>query len=320
MRIDRALLNATSASLGARPDMVEKVIQLLHLLNSLNRHPFLKGRWVLKGGSALNLFLLDFPRLSVDIDLNYIGTVERDVMLADRPKVEQAVQAVCAREGLIVTRVPTEHAGGKWRLAYPSSVNEGGNLELDINFMLRTPLWAPVLHDSVVVGEITSAQIPVLDIHELAAGKLAALMARHVSRDLYDTHGLLTRQKLDDEKLRLAFVVYGGMNRKEWRDVRLDDISYSVQELREQLLPVVRHADQMDAVETWAQQMVDECRVQMGRLLPLRDNEVEFLTKLNDRGEILPSLLTDDRDLAGRIATHPMLLWKAQNVRKHKKV
>ncbi len=62
----------------ARPDgfdegTVDKVHHLAHLLNVLNSHPSLRGNWVLKGGTALNLFVLSHPRLSADIDLNYIG-------------------------------------------------------------------------------------------------------------------------------------------------------------------------------------------------------------------------------------------------------
>lgn len=101
-------------------EVIEKVLQLLHLLNTLNSHPFLKGKLALKGGSALNLFLFDLPRLSVDIDLNYIGELERNKMLAERPRIEQAFQAVLAREGFNVKRKPSEHAGGKWRLSYVS--------------------------------------------------------------------------------------------------------------------------------------------------------------------------------------------------------
>ena len=85
-------------STGFNPSMVEKVIHLINLLNALDAHPFLKGKWVLKGGTALNLFVYNLPRLSVDIDLNYIGALGRDEMLADRPKVEQAIQAVFSRE------------------------------------------------------------------------------------------------------------------------------------------------------------------------------------------------------------------------------
>ena len=55
--------------------------------------------------------------------------------------------------------------------------------------------------------------------HELAAGKLAALMARSASRDLFDTRELLRRPELDPILLRVAFVAYGGMNREDWREV-----------------------------------------------------------------------------------------------------
>ncbi len=98
-------------STGFRADVIEKVLHLLNILNTLNSHPFLKGKLALKGGSALNLFVFNIPRLSVDIDLNYIDAVEREEMLADRPKVEQGVQAVFSREGFTVKRIPIEHFG-----------------------------------------------------------------------------------------------------------------------------------------------------------------------------------------------------------------
>ena len=98
-------------SSGFRAEMVEKVLLLLNLLDALNSHPFLKGKWALKGGTALNMFMLNLPRLSVDIDLNYIGTLNREGMLIDRPKLEQAAQALFSREGFTTKRVPDEHAG-----------------------------------------------------------------------------------------------------------------------------------------------------------------------------------------------------------------
>ncbi len=128
-------------STGFAAEMVEKVLHLLNLLDALNSHSFLKGKWVLKGGTALNMFMLDLPKLSVDIDLNYIGTLDREGMLMDRPKLEQAAQAVFSREGFTTRRVPNEHAGGKWRLSYQRFTGQSGNLEVDLNFMFRQPLW-----------------------------------------------------------------------------------------------------------------------------------------------------------------------------------
>jgi len=308
-----------SQATGFRPEVLEKVIHLLNLLEGFNRHPFLKGRLALKGGTALNLFLFDVPRLSVDIDLNYIGAVDRDTMMAERPKVEQAIQAVCSREGMTITRVPTDHAGGKWRLRYESALGEGGNLEVDLNFMFRVPLWT-VTSRSATVGSSSATQIPVLDLHELAAGKLAALLSRRASRDLFDAQQLLTRGDLDRTKLRLGFVLYGAINRKDWRTVAVDDVGYDHRELENELIPVVC-ADALAKRKAgdWAERMIAECRDRLGAVLPMVANELAFLDRILDHGEIEPELLTTDDEMIERIKIHPLLQWKAVNVRKHRK-
>ena len=89
--LTRMQLQQYAARHGFSLQSYEKVHVLLRLLRSILDHPFLGSRMALKGGTALNLFLLDLPRLSVDIHLNYIGSVDREVMLSDRPRIEQSV-------------------------------------------------------------------------------------------------------------------------------------------------------------------------------------------------------------------------------------
>jgi predicted nucleotidyltransferase component of viral defense system len=319
MKVSRRRITEISDATGFRPDVIEKVVYLLMILNALNSHPFLKGRWVLKGGTALNLFVLMMPRLSVDIDLNYIGAVDRETMMEERPKVEQAVQAVFSREGVKVKRVPTEHAGGKWRLTYPSVLVSSGNLDVDLNFMFRQPLWDIKESDSHVLGTYQAKNIFVVDIHELAAGKLAALFSRHQARDLFDAHQILRRKDLAIDKLRLAFVVYGAMNRKDWRTISFDDISYDIDDLKQKLIPVMRSRDVSSSAEIFpvGRNLVEECKENLSAVYPLSDNEVKFLDLILNKGEIEPSLLTASADLQGRIKQHPMLQWKAMNARKH---
>ncbi len=79
--LTREELMREAAASGFQPEPLEKVIHLLELLEALRSHPFLKDRVALKGGTALNVFLFDLPRLSVDIDLNYIGEVAHETML-----------------------------------------------------------------------------------------------------------------------------------------------------------------------------------------------------------------------------------------------
>ena len=176
-KISRERLEAVAETTGFRAEVLEKVILLLSLLDGFRSHPLLNKLLVLKGGTALNMFFFNLPRLSVDIDLNYIGAVEREAMLAERPRVEEAIRATCSREGFIVHRVPEEHAGGKWLLRFESALGQGGNLQVDLNFMFRIPLWPVKTLNSHPVGTYGARGIQVLDMHELAAGKLCALMA-----------------------------------------------------------------------------------------------------------------------------------------------
>ncbi len=150
MKVSREKLLRESQSTDFRPEVLKKAIQLLSLLEGFNKHPFLKNRLVLKGGTALNLFTFNLPRLSVDIDLNYVGAKDKTTMETERSKIEQGVQAVCSRAGMNVMRVPTDHAGGKCRLRYASALSEGGNLEVDLNFMHRVPLWPVTKVDSTI--------------------------------------------------------------------------------------------------------------------------------------------------------------------------
>lgn len=320
LKLSNEMLQREAEKTGFRPEVLEKVLQLLNLLQALRDHPFLRDRIALKGGTALNLFVFKMPRLSVDIDLNYIGTADRTVMLAERPEVERAIKAVCSREDFSLQRIPGDHAGGKWLLRYESALRQGGNLALDLNYMYRIPLWPITLQNSSKVCASNTRQIPVLEIHELAAGKLAALLARRASRDLFDAHRLLTECKFEDDRLRTAFVLYGAMNRKDWRSVSVEDVNFESNELKNQLLPTLRneYVNGIKDLQDWAGTLVNECRRALSAVLPLSEPEREFLDRLLDHGEIKPSVLTDDDMWADHMGRHPLLQWKALNVRRNK--
>jgi hypothetical protein len=125
------------------------------------------------------------------------------------------------------------------------------------------------------------------------------------------------RQGGSGERLRLGFVVYGGINRREWRQVSADELSADPAEVERQLLPLLR-ADGAPArkrVRKWTAQLTDECRGLLSTVLPLQPNEIEFLSRLNDAGDIAPELLTADPVMQTTIREHPALKWKAQNAR-----
>jgi len=158
----------------------------------------------------------------------------------------------------------------------------------------------------------------VLDPHELVAGKLAALLARSANRDIFDAHRLLVVPDLDHARLRLGFVVYGGIKRKDWRTVSPQDVRGDPADAWRDLVPMLRSdvAPVRREVAAWFDTLVAECRERLRIVLPLRARELEFLERLNGAGEIAPEVLSDDAVMQAMIRDHPGLRWKALHVRK----
>jgi len=88
----------------------------MDLLEAIFSHSYHIDCLVLKGGTALNLFVFDLPRLSVDIDLNFIGLPDRNLMLLEKPNLEKSLEALFQRKNYSIRRIPKKHAGGKWQL------------------------------------------------------------------------------------------------------------------------------------------------------------------------------------------------------------
>ena len=78
-----------------------------------------------------------------------------------------------------------------------------------------------------------------MGFHEPAAGKLSALLSRRKARALFDTRLILSMEDLDLKRLRIAFVVHGAMNRKDWRTLSPDDVEVDVADLAGNPTPLV---------------------------------------------------------------------------------
>lgn len=319
MNISKQKLLQEATTTEFRPEILEKVWYLMALLDAINDHSFLKEKLVLKGGTALNLFVFDLPRLSVDIDLNYVGAIEKDAMMAERPLVEQALEAVFKREGLTIGRVPGKHAGGKWQLKYESALGGFGNLEVDLNFMFRMPLCEIQRRRSHFIGTHQTQEVSLLHLHELGAGKLSALFHRQASRDLFDAHELLTKQHIEYDEFRVISLLYGVMGSRDWREIAVDDIQFDKRELQNQLIPVMRK----NSVESegnwilWTDRLLQGCKKALGHLLPFRANEKDFLNQLYNHGNLDATLLTSNQQMIQKIHSHPLLHWKVQLIHKN---
>lgn len=182
-------------------DRVRLLVQMLPLLDT-------EPRFALKGGTAINLFEHDMPRLSVDIDLTWLPVQDYRV---DAVQIDDAMAALATRLaspplGLQVQRSAAEGADTITRL-----IASRGRAQVKIE---TTPVMRGTVHPvrrmdlrPDVERRFGSGQVQVLHFADLYAGKLAAALSRQHPRDWFDVGLLLDSGRLDDVLWR-TFLVY----------------------------------------------------------------------------------------------------------------
>lgn len=186
-----------------RKEYIEQARLMLRLL------PFVAAEecFALKGGSALNFFIWDMPRLSVDIDLTYLPVEPRDTSLQ---KISEALLRI---EKSIIKRFPD------------FNVHKAKNNDLVLKLVIRAPYAEVKIEPNTVIrGTIygtevcdlsekarkileVAARVSVLAKPELFGGKICAALDRQHPRDLFDVKHLLDGPGLTDE-IRKGFLLH----------------------------------------------------------------------------------------------------------------
>ncbi len=299
---------------GFQRDIVEKQLYLLHMLREVRGHPFLRDKFALKGGAAINLFLYDLPRLSVDIDLNYIGAADRETMMSERPQIESALRRILESIDIAVEHVSDEHAGGKWRLNTRSVYGTTFTLEFDINYLFRVPLGTVQPLEPYSFDADYKFHFPVVSTAELYGGKFVALLVRGRARDLYDTYKFLREKPaVEEDLLRRIVLLFGVSGREDWR-LKDPGIISQIDEaaVQTELLPMLSRGESFNIV-----QVMSEVRPYLEDLLDFTHDEQEFVDTFLDHGTLRPEFLSDDPDEIEKIHQHPAIQWKLQNVQEY---
>ena len=168
---------------------------------------FADGVFALKGGTAINLFVRDMPRLSVDLDLVFLDhRAPRDEALAQiSDALRQAAGWLKARG--FQTRTTTAEDVGETKLFVRRDRIE---VKVEVNFVMRGTVY-PVRNASLTAKArellLADMELPVVSLEDLYGGKLAAAMDRQHPRDLFDVMQLLAHEGITPG-IRRAFVVY----------------------------------------------------------------------------------------------------------------
>jgi hypothetical protein len=121
---------------------------------------------------------------------------------------------------------PSEHAGGKWIYRYASVLGGAGTVEIDVNYLYHDRLYGVDRMPSAAIGSYRATNVPVLDIHEIVAGKLVALVTWRAARDLLDAYRIIAMPNLDWAKIKAATLMIGASAKSfDWWEASLPSAS-----------------------------------------------------------------------------------------------
>ena len=180
--------------------------------------------FALKGGTAINLFVRDLPRLSVDIDLVYLPIEDRETSLIG---IRSALSRIAERiRKAIPDGVVTDSANAGGTLVLVRQRN--AQIKIEVTPVLRGTVYPTELKTvrPIVEEQFGFAEIQVVSFADLYAGKLVAALDRQHPRDLFDVQHLLANEGIDDALYQafLAYILSHNRPTHELLQPRLKDI------------------------------------------------------------------------------------------------
>lgn len=193
--------------------MDKTYIEIVRLLLESAPAIFETPHFAMKGGTAINLFIEDMPRLSVDIDVVYTDhQATRDEALKSISKGLEAVRKRLAKAGLEADVSATKD-GDEIKLFLRRGRNQ---VKVEVNHVFRgtvMPVETRQLGNEARKVFTTELSVPVLAKSELYGSKLVAAMDRQHPRDLFDVRVLFERGGLTAEVVECFVCYLAGHNR-----------------------------------------------------------------------------------------------------------
>jgi predicted nucleotidyltransferase component of viral defense system len=252
--------------------MNQTYLDTARLLTQVAPLVFVDDTFALKGGTAINLFVRDMPRLSVDLDLVFPDhTLPRDEALA---RINEAIRQAAERlqKRGFQTHVP-EAAERETKLF----VRRGSiQIKIEVNFVMRGTVQpvrraslAPAARD-VLMADL---EIPVVSLEDVYGGKLVAALDRQHPRDLFDVMQLFANEGITPG-IRRAFVVYLACSNRPIHELLFPPLRDVRHDYEHNFQGMTADPVALDALLAARERMVRE--IQLG----LDDNERRFLLSL----------------------------------------
>ncbi len=259
--------------------------------------------FALKGGTAINLFYRDLPRLSVDIDVTYVPVKDRATSLAE-------INAAMDRMAVTIERsIPSAKAlrieGGGGGLTRILTRLNGAEVKIETSPVMRGIVHGPERRavTAAVADEFGYAEMQIVAFEDLFAGKLHAALDRQHPRDLFDIKLLYENEGMTDDLFR-TFLVYLASSPRPAHELLNPNSLELDGPFRLEFEGMTRRAVSLDALIATRQQLSDDIKSR------LDDRVQSFLLSLQD----------GEPDFAAICLPHaaelPAVRWKVLNIQK----
>ena len=256
--------------------------------------------FALHGGTAINLFVCNMPRLSVDIDLTYIPIESRKISLE---KIYQSLEQIKASLSKIIPSSRIEHKKDVGKLLISSN---GAEIKLEVNLVGRGILGES---KKQILSEKTSEEyeafvsIQVVPFGQLYEGKICAALDRQHPRDLFDVKSLLENEGLSRDVI-IGFLLALISNDRPIHEVLNPNFLDQKKAMDNQFLGMTSQNFTYDDFE--------ETRLKLVQLTnkSLREEDKEFLLSIKS--------LNPNWDIHN-FEKFPAVQWKLQNLEKLQK-
>lgn len=258
--------------------------------------------FALKGGTAINLFVRDLPRLSVDIDLTYLPVKAREESLADidaaLDRISKSISEAVPQTKVVPSRLQNEGIITRLVVRTPET-----QIKVEVTPVARGCVFEPrVMHVAPSVeDQFGYAETQVVSFDDLYAGKIVAALDRQHPRDLFDVRDLLRKEGISTS-LRQAFLAYIVSHNRPAIEVLAPTRKDIRSDFEENFLGMTTELVELEELVATREEMIEVIVSQMP------DEHRAFLVGV-ERGEIDWNLsgLTDAANL-------PAVRWKLANL------
>jgi hypothetical protein len=257
--------------------------------------------FALKGGTAINLFVREMPRLSVDIDLAFVPTVPREEALKECAEaLERIANGLQERLGVKAERQTNRSDELRVMVQHGQT-----RIKIEVSPVLRGTVHPPVTRDVVasVEDEFGFASMPVVSLADLYGGKICAALDRQHPRDWFDIMHLLDSGDYD-RSIFLGFIVYLLGHPRPLNEVLFPRWKPMQDIYEKEFVGMLREEVLLTTLEQTRERLLSALSAQ------LTEQDMEFMLSFKagePRWELFP--LEGVRDL-------PAVKWKLQNIAK----